>query len=338
MMYTKDKVYKDPFLSRGESFKRHCMRRWWIYLLAFVAVNVSLILGIIYGIIPSIAQGAVDGAAVRADGIAITNPAEDRITLSMNSTIFARVPVSAKFANQTFEMFLPSDKNKTTFMKLAIGKLKAENKMIVNVTNADTKILNATIYQEFSKQVLSRNNFTVGIKSLPTLKMGSLHYPVVFEKTVKLQGFNGLKGITITNPVLLSGQDVMADGTNLLTDAVIPNPSSFTMQIGDLTTDISIESLQLGYSVIKNLTLYPGNNPVKIYNHINAGLMALPTFGSILNQPNINITLKMNSTVFNGQHIPWLETPLKETSPFYALMNPTSAPAMGSASAGALSA
>ncbi|KAK6359095.1 hypothetical protein TWF696_000262 [Orbilia brochopaga] len=323
---------------RSESFKRHCARRWWIYLLIFAAVNVSLILGIIYGIIPTIAQGAVTRAAVRADGIAITNPSNDHITISMNSTVFARVPVAARFANQTFEMYLPEDKNKTTFMTLGVGELQAQNKMAINVTGADTKILNATVYQEFSKQVLSRSNFTLGIRSQPTLQVGALHYPVNFEKTIRLQGFNGLKGITITNPVVLNGSSVMADGTNLLTDAVIPNPSSFTMQIGDLTTDISIESLQLGFSVIKNLTLYPGNNPVKIYNHINPGLMALPTFSTILDQPNINITLKMNSTVFNGEHVTWLETPLRETSPFYAIMNPTSAPAVGSASAGALSA
>ncbi|KAJ6257382.1 hypothetical protein Dda_8271 [Drechslerella dactyloides] len=326
-----------PFRRGSGSFKHHCARRWWVYVIGFAVINVSIILGVIYGIIPSIAQNAVNSAGVRADGIAITNPTVDRITLSMNSTVFARVPVAARFDNQTFEMYLPQDANKTTFMTLGVGELQAQNTMVINVTGADTKILNATVYQQFSKDVLSRSNFTLGIKSRPMLKVGAMKYPVQFDKTIQLKGFNGLKGITITNPVVLNGSNVMADGTNLLTDAVIPNPSSFTMQIGDLTTNIAIESLDLGFSVIKNLTLYPGNNPVKIFNHINAGLMALPTFSSILSQPNINITLKMNSTVFGGQHVTWLETPLRETSPFYAIMNPTSAPAVGSATAGELS-
>ncbi|EWC48910.1 hypothetical protein DRE_00215 [Drechslerella stenobrocha 248] len=317
--------------------KRNCTRRWWFWLIFFVIANVAIVVGIVCGVIPIVAQNSVTNAIVRADGIAITNPSDDRITLAMNATVFAHAPVKARFANQTFEMYLPDDKNQTTFMTLDVGELEANPTMAINVTGADTNILNKEIYQTFSKQVLSKGNFSLVIRSKPILKVGSLQYRVNFEKTVQLKGFNGLRGITITNPTILNGSAVMEDGTNLLTDGVIPNPSSFTMQIGDLTADISIDTLKLGFSVIKNLTLYPGDNAVKIYNHINPELMGLPMFSAILDQPNVNITLAINSTILNGQHISWLETPLREASPFYAIMNPGSAPAVGSAMAGGLS-
>ncbi|KAF3919498.1 hypothetical protein ABW20_dc0100710 [Dactylellina cionopaga] len=302
-------------------YRQHFKGNWVIYVLIFIILNIGFVLGLIYGIIPVIAQNSINGAVVKVNGIAIREPENRSIKMDMNSTVLAQVPVSARFNAQKFQMYLPQDKNQTVFMELDIGALNVQNTMAINVTNANTPIMNPEIFQGFSKQILMNETLTLGIKSKPTLKVaGILPVGVTFQKTVELKGFAGLKGINITNPKILD--TAMEDGTNMIADAVIPNPSSFTMQIGDLTADIAASGIALGFSVIKNLTLYPGNNPVIIYNHIDPGFLALPIFTGILSQSNVNITLTMNSTIYNGEHVEWLEKPLQETSPYYANLNP----------------
>ncbi|KAF3913351.1 hypothetical protein ABW20_dc0105147 [Dactylellina cionopaga] len=309
-------------LTRGQRFKRHCGRRWWIYLIATLLVLLAVILGIIFGAIPAIAQSSVNDSTLQVDGIAITNPSNEKFTLDMNSTAHSHSPVSAHFSPQTFEMYLPPANGEqiVPFMTLSVGELQIKETITINVTGAETKILDQAGYNSFSAQVLNSQSLTLGIRSNPQVNVGSIKFHVDYKKTVELKGLNGLKGILLTNPQIL--ETPMADGTNMVTDGMIPNPSSFTLQVGDLTVDISAGPLKLGWSVVKNLTLHPGNNNVKIYNHIDPLLVDTPIFMASVKAKNTNITLTANSTVYNGEHIDWLEKPLRDAPPVIAILNP----------------
>ncbi|EPS35314.1 hypothetical protein H072_11308 [Dactylellina haptotyla CBS 200.50] len=313
-----------PALSqtRGQRFKRHCGRRWWIYLIAFIVIVLAVVLGIIFGAIPKIAQDSVNDSTLQVDAIALTNPSNEKFTLSMNSTAHSHSPVSAHFSPQTFEMYLPPADGQqiVPFMTLNIGELKIQDTMTINVSNVETNILDQTAYNAFSKQVLNSEMLELAIRSNPQVNIGSIKFHVDYQKTVQLKGLNGLKGILLTNPQVLN--ETLEDGTNMLTDGMIPNPSSFTLQVGDLTVDMAVGTIPLGWSVVKNLTLYPGDNHVKIYNHIDENLISTPLFAASLAQPNTNITLTANSTVFNGEHIEWLEKPLRDAPPVIAILNP----------------
>ncbi|KAF3914511.1 hypothetical protein AA313_de0207865 [Arthrobotrys entomopaga] len=313
-----------PALSqtRGQKFKRHCARRWWIYLVGALLVILAVVLGIIFGAIPKIAQDSVNDSTITVDGIALTNPSNTEFTISMNSTAHSHSPVSAHFSPQTFEMFLPPTEGQqpVTFMKLSIGELQIQDVMTINVSNVITQILNNDAYNDFSAQVLNNESMELGIKSNPEVNVGSIKFHVDYQKTVTLKGLNGLKGILLTNPTVL--KEPLEDGTNMMTDGMIPNPSSFTLEVGDLTVDVGVGPLPIGYAVVKNLTLYPGDNHVKIFNHVTPALLATPIFAASLKAPNTNITLTANSTVFNGEHIEWLEKPLKDAPPVIAVLNP----------------
>ncbi|KAK6530514.1 hypothetical protein TWF694_003861 [Orbilia ellipsospora] len=308
--------------TRGQKFKRHCARRWWIYLIGAILVILAVVLGIIFGAIPKIAQNSVNDSTIQVDGIAITDPSNTQFTISMNSTAHSHSPVSAHFSPQTFEMYLPpaAGQQPVTFMELSIGELQIQDVMTINVSNVVTNILNNDAYNNFSAQVLNNETMVLGIKSNPQVNVGSIKFHVDYQKTVTLKGLNGLKGILLTNPQILN--ESLEDGTNMYTDGMIPNPSSFTLQVGDLTVDVSAGPIPIGYAVVKNLTLYPGDNHVKIYNHVPADLVKTEFFAKSLTFPNTTITLTANSTVFNGQHIEWLEKPLKDAPPVMAILNP----------------
>ncbi|KAJ6255879.1 hypothetical protein Dda_9338 [Drechslerella dactyloides] len=310
-------------VTRGQRFKRHCGRRWWIYLIAFLVIALAAVLGIIFGAIPAIAQDSVNDSTLQVDGIAITSPSNTKFTLSMNSTVHAHSPVSASFSPQTFEMYLPPAAGEPVvpFMQLSIGGLKVENTFTINVSDVATNIMNQDAYLQFSGKVLKNNDLDLGVRSSPQVNIGSIKFHVDYQKTVSLKGLNGLNGIKLYNATILDKP--MADGTNMVTDGVIPNPSSFTLQVGDLTVDISTLGMELGYSVVKDLTLHPGDNRVKIYNHIHPELIDNLLFTASIKAKNTNITLTANSTVFNGEHIDWLEKPLHAAPPVIAVLNPS---------------
>jgi hypothetical protein len=75
-----------------------------------------------------------------------------------------------------------------------------------------------------------------------------------------MAGLNKLNGFAITNfTILLKPED---DGSNLLGEVYIPNPSVMTLAMGDVVMNLSVDGKPIGNSTISNLTLKPGNNTV----------------------------------------------------------------------------
>lgn len=107
----------------------------------------------------------------------------------------------------------------------------------------------------------------------------------------------------------------------MIVDGMIPNPSSFTLQVGDLVVNIAQGPIALGYAVIKDLVLRPGRNNVKINNHIRPNIITLVE-SVATSEKNVAITLEANSTMFNGQEITWLSGPMKDAPKVNATLNP----------------
>ncbi|KAK6541012.1 hypothetical protein TWF694_008393 [Orbilia ellipsospora] len=304
-------------------YRTHFKRFWFLYLFIFLVIDAALALGLIYGIIPLVAQNCMNAAIIHVQGLSIKSPMNDQITLDMNSTVSVSVPVYARMEPQEFEMHLPYDPSQAIFMKLPLEGMDVKDKMHITVKDWDTEILNGQVWREFAKSILTDQTLVMGVKSKPTIKIGPVGVGVDLKKNITLKGFNGLKGIMLHNATILDKP--LEDGTNVMVDGMIPNFSSFVLEVGDLTTDIAASGIKLGYAVIKNLTMVPGPNYVKIYNHVDPGFLNMPIFKDILNQTDVKITLTMNSTVYNGEHVQWLEGPLRETSPYYATLNPKGA-------------
>ncbi|KAF3933817.1 hypothetical protein ABW20_dc0109786 [Dactylellina cionopaga] len=132
------------------------------------------------------------------------------------------------------------NQNLIPFMNLAVGGLQVKDTFDLNVTGSDTEILDGEVYEQFSRKVLNDKELQLGIKSEPQLEIGSLRYRVNFQKTLQVKGLNGLKGITISNSTIL--ERPMEDGTNMVAIGVIPNPSSFILEIHHVGHSFSVDT------------------------------------------------------------------------------------------------
>jgi hypothetical protein len=66
-----------------------------------------------------------------------------------------------------------------------------------------------------------------------------------------LVGLNRLSGLDITDVKILSGtNEILSDGSNLIANVSIPNPSVMTLDLGNITMDLFVDSKQIGYSLI----------------------------------------------------------------------------------------
>jgi len=298
--------------SGGRDWKRHCARRWWIYLIITLAVILAGVLGLIYGVLPAVAQKTINESKLTVEYIAIEAPKPDSFTYSQNATVTGKVPVKAHLNPQRIAMFLVPAKGEESypFMYLNVSRLDISNKFPINVAQYPMEITNKTAFVEFTKVALKENEFKLGLKSRPELVSGSLHNFVDYNKVVDLKGFNGLKGATIFGSKLLNESEWLEDGTNMLATLYVNNTSSFEMEVGDLTANFALAGAGLGYGIVKGLKLMRGENRVQINGHLIDALAKLPTTQSLLDA-GMNITISGNSTVYDKQHIPWLEAALK---------------------------
>ncbi|KAK6538273.1 hypothetical protein TWF694_011152 [Orbilia ellipsospora] len=316
--------------------KRSLRQRWaslsvtrrCIYIaILLLLVTLPIILGITFGVvIPSIVRKIANDAQVQVDGIGLGNPTNSFLSLDANATVIANSPVSARVVAQKYQAFIPQtdtngDIGSTPFMDFTLGDFQIKDTADVKLTAASSKVLDLDLLTSFSSQVIANQNLQLDIKSSPEIAIGPLKYGVNIEKTLQLKGLDRLQGITVSGAKLLD--QATADGTNMIANTVIPNPSSFTIQIGNLTADIAIGAIKLGTTVIRDLILHPGDNEVQIFTQLNPLLLiGRPIVSTILATPNLNIALTFTSVVFDGQHVSWLEKPLNQLSPFTATLNP----------------
>ncbi|KAF3914671.1 hypothetical protein AA313_de0204726 [Arthrobotrys entomopaga] len=205
-------------------------------------------------------------------------------------------------------------------MEFTVGSFQVKDTANVNLAGAGSNILDLNLLTSFSNQVIASKNLQLNLKSSPQIALGPLKYGVNIEKSLQLKGLDRLQGITVSGATLLD--QTSPDGTNMVANCVIPNPSSFTIQIGNLTADITIGPMKLGTTTLRDLTLQPGNNEVKIFTQLNPLLLAArPVVSMVLATPNLDISLTFTSVVFDGQRVSWLEKPLNDLSPFTARLN-----------------
>ena len=71
-------------------------------------------------------------------------------------------------------------------------------------------------------------------------------------------GLNKLSGLNIIDVRLLSGKDeILSDGSNLIANVTIPNPSVMTLDLGNITMNLAVDGTPIGYALIPNVFLTP---------------------------------------------------------------------------------
>ncbi|KAG7138666.1 hypothetical protein HYQ45_004261 [Verticillium longisporum] len=91
-------------------------------------------------------------------------------------------------------------------------------------------------------------------------------YGVTFKKTMELTGLNHFKGLAVTsNRVNITHDD---NGDNFFGWVDVPNPSVFTIEIGNASFHTYYNSSNIGTAFLDDLFLYPGINNVSMRANI----------------------------------------------------------------------
>jgi hypothetical protein len=129
-----------------------------------------------------------------------------------------------------------------------------------------------------------------------------------------LVGLNRLSGLDITDVKILSGtNEILSDGSNLIANVSIPNPSVMTLDLGNITMNLFVDSKQIGYSLIPNLILRPGENKYPLQGHVEQ-LTILGLVTSNYTDAVLPIDIVGNSSVKDGQHLMYYEEAIKSNT------------------------
>jgi hypothetical protein len=129
-----------------------------------------------------------------------------------------------------------------------------------------------------------------------------------------ITGLNKLKGLNITSIKLLSGADeILPDGSNMIGTVYVPNPSVMTLDLGNVTMNLAIDSTPIGYALLPDLVLKPGNNTVPMQAHIQP-LVVFDLVSRKYKNAVVPLDIVGNSSVSDGTHLMYYEEAIKSNT------------------------
>ncbi|GAM37840.1 hypothetical protein TCE0_033r08097 [Talaromyces pinophilus] len=311
-----------PVASRGflGAVGAHFKKWWWVHLIIFAAVVLIITLPLIYVGYPRIAQSDVNKSTLNITNLVFSNPSPTSIHINQTQILGNKAiyhPTIYAF-NATIMLVGAT----APLATVSIPRLQAEDGAVI-VVDTDLALNNSDAVTDFTKAVLGTEKFELNFYGRPDLKEGPLPTSTVtFNKTVAMNGMNGLKGFEL--------QDIMIslipakDGTNMNGSVSIPNTSVITVSMGNVTLDVSVNGTQIGQSYLNDLTLKPGSNIIPLKSTINQTQVISLISGTKAAYPSgvIPLSIVGNSSVYNGVEIPYFTQALA-ANPLSTDMNVT---------------
>ena len=283
----------------------------------------------IYAIVPKVAQDSINASSLNLVSLELSEPASESIRFKQKATLGSKSSFHPDI--DSFNASLSIDEpNAKPFAALRIPDLKNVRDGTVIDVDQQEHIHNVTAFTEFNKVLLANETVKLWVKGKPKLHEGKLPTQNVdFNDVVHMKGFNGLQGFNLTSFNILL--DAEPDGTNMIGEALIPNPTVLTISMvcffsclspgtkfrapylhctiqGNVTFQNFVDTTLLGVSHMKDLTLRPGNNTYPMRSVINQTLVAT----KLLNYTDgiLPVTVIGNGSVYHGQRLSYFEDAL----------------------------
>jgi len=259
---------------------------------------------------PKIAQKGVDDSWIEITDLEFLEPTPDSILLTQKAILH-----SPSMYTPTLDPFTAASYLVTN------GTFAAEPMIFIQmprihalhpVSNASVEgqlvhINNLEAVTDYCIAVLEQESVTSALVGKTDLHEGKLPVTHInYNTTTTYKGLNGLKGFNVTNVKL--NLTAEAGQPNLKAFAYIPNPSPFTIAMGDVTLTLSTAKHGVvGNSSIPDMTLRPGNNTLPMTAIIDQ-LMVTDSMNS--KTGIVELLIKGNSSIRNGQHLTYYERAL----------------------------
>lgn len=300
--------------------KQHFVKFWWLHLIIFVLLTLTLLLLCFYVIVPVIAQDKINKAKLEIQGVAVENPEPDWYLMSINSTIRTDGQVKATIDPFIGDMYLEELGPEHTFAKIRFPQTNANKFQMVNVSKQYIEINNREAFTTFNEWFTNNETLKVTIKGKPSVTPRGLakSYSVDFKKTLELKGLNKLEGIKVNNATVefTTNKKNSTDFRNFWATTEIPNPSHFTLQIGNAVFNNYAAGQNFGKLYVDDFVLRPGMNEVKASGNIDqAKILEVGSQRPYCESGIIDFTLVgTNVTNLDGHFLSYFTTALANTN------------------------
>lgn len=295
---------------RRGGIRGHCARFWWLHLLIIIIIAVVVALIIVFVAVPHIAQDQLNKSDLNITNQVVANPTPQTVDLTLDSVASSNSSFHPTLDSFDAALFLENtEPNILPFAYITIPTSKAGKHVEIHASQT-VNISNMDQFVAYNKLVLQAEEFRVAVRGkMPVKLSGVPKFHVNYNKAVTLKGLNGLKGFAVTNfTVLLTAQ---SDGTNMLGTVFIPNPSVYTVEMGNVTMNLAVAGTPIGTSLIPNLTLKPGNNTLGMRSVTNQSAvidLILKKYTNGILPVDISGNSSVNS---KGEHLAYFETAIQ---------------------------
>lgn len=280
------------------------------------------------------AQSNMDSARIEITFQEVSSPTPNSFHLKQEIIIYSDSSYHPQLDAFRVALFLEDTlPNIKPFAYLDIPPTKATAKSIVLV-DQDAKIADMDQWIAYNKRVLLSEEFRVAIRG--RVGLHEMNFPatmVDFNKVATMKGtfesfltslhtfgeliviigtgLNRLEGFNVTHYDIKVMPE--PDGANMVGTVSIPNPSAITINMGNVTMNLSVDGTPIGTSLLPNLVLKPGTHDYEMRSTTNQtailGLIAQKYTSGVLPLEIIG-----NSSVADGQNLVYFEEAIKSNT------------------------
>ncbi|RAH80637.1 hypothetical protein BO86DRAFT_433035 [Aspergillus japonicus CBS 114.51] len=294
--------------TRGQRLRRHWRRFWCCYVVGSI-IFLAIFLPIFFLVIlPAIAQRVVDGSTLVLVHADVLQPRPDSMMLRIDSALNLPLKIPVRIDPITMDLFNRDRPANNTWGKAYLPSARIYGNTTL-ATNSTLTPLNVTEWTEYVRSVVFESHAPLSVRGSTTAYIGKLKSHVTMNKDIHQTTLNSFEGFSISDPqLLLSARD---DGTNLLANATLPNPSAMTLEIGTTTLNLYSNTLLVGNVTLDNLTLTPGNHSTPVRGVFDLGKV-IANLGRVLRDQRdaikrgyLDLTTVGTDVTYEGVQVPY---------------------------------
>ncbi|KAJ6098523.1 hypothetical protein N7467_000058 [Penicillium canescens] len=304
--------------TRKDKFRRHCRRFWLCYFIGNV-IFLAIFLPIFFLVaIPAVAQLVVNKSNLVVVNAEVMQPTPDTVQMTLAAKVDLKIALGVRIEPVKFYTFVRKYGHENAWGAIDIPGQTIKGNYTLGVNNQHTPILNSTTWQAFVHDTVFKKETILSLYGVTYGYLGVLKNHITMDKDVVIPSLNKFDGFSIADSTLiLPAQD---DGTNLIANLTLPNPTALSFEVGTITLDLKSgdTDLIIGNATVDNVTLRPGNNtfPLKgvldLKTVISNLTEVISSQSSSLKNGNLALTAMTRTIVSNGTLIPYYTNVLSQ--------------------------
>jgi hypothetical protein len=279
-------------------------------------------------IIPAIAQLVVNKADIRLVNAEVMNPTPDTVRMTLETKVNLKLALGVRLDPVVFYTFVRKYGHENAYAGIEIPGQTVKGNYSLGVDDQFTPLLNLTTWEAFVHQVVYQKETALSLYGKTTGYLGVLKNHIVLDRDIVIPSMsitapfiiclltmetalNKFEGFTIADStIVLPAED---DGSNLIANITLPNPTPLTFEVGTILLDLKSgdTDIVLGNATIKDVTLRPGNNTFPLRGAIDIGTVignlseVLASQSASLRNGTLGLTAVTRTIVSNGTLIPY---------------------------------